>query len=123
MASKEIWQQRVAAWQASGQRSEDFCAREEFSAALMRHWAWRLGLTRRRGKRAEQRVAPVRLARVVRTGAPAAVRACEARVTEGAIRIEVGRVRVEVLVGVDAATLATVLRVLDGRVAGSEERP
>lgn len=95
----------------------------EFSAALLRHWAWRLGLTRRRGKKAEDGVEPVRLARVVRKEPPTAVGPGEARAAGGVIRIEVGRARVEVPVDVDAATLATVLAVLEGRAAGTEVRP
>ena len=123
VASKAVWRQRVKAWRASGQRSEDFCMSREFSAALLRHWAWRLGLTRRRGKKDEHGAEPVRLARVVRKEPPTAVRPGDARAASGAIRIEVGRARVEVLVGVDAATLATVLAVLEGRATGSEVRP
>lgn len=117
VASKEIWRKRVKAWRASGQRSEDYCAGEEFSAALLRHWAWRLGMTRRRGGGKRITAASVPLARVVRPAVPE-----RARSDEAAIRIEIGRARIEVRAGADVAALAVVVAVLDGRLASAQER-
>jgi hypothetical protein len=73
-------------------------------------------MTRRRGERAGA-VSPVRLARVLRTGAPEPTRGDQV-----AIRIEIGRARIEVPSGVDVATLAAVVAVLDGRLSATEER-
>jgi hypothetical protein len=107
----------VGAWRASGHRSEDFCAGQGFSPALLRHWAWRLGLTRRRGGDRGTR-APVPLARVVRPNA--LERAGRERDT---IRIDIGRARIEVRAGVDVATLAAVVAVLDARLDAGAGRP
>lgn len=100
----------MTAWKASGQRADDFCEGEEYSASLLRHWAWRLGLTRRRARRPNRTPVTVRLARVVRANAPAPTPR-----ESGTIRIEVGGARIEVRGAVDEAALATVMRVLDGR--------
>jgi hypothetical protein len=108
VASEATWRARVTAWKASGKRADDFCEGEEYSASLLRHWAWRLGLTRRRQARRTQ--ATVRLARVVRASAVVPTPR-----DGGTIRIEVGGARVEVRGAVDEAALATVMRVLDGR--------
>jgi hypothetical protein len=116
VATKDIWRKRVRAWRASGQRSEDYCAGLGFSAALLRHWAWRLGMTRKRGGVGERSaVAPVPLARVVRTIVPERLRG-----DQETIRIEIGRARIEVRAGVDVATLAAVVAVLDGRLDTAE---
>jgi hypothetical protein len=118
VATKDIWRKRVRAWRASGQRSEDYCTGLGVSAALLRHWAWRLRMTRKRGGVVERSaVAPVPLARVVRTIVPE-----RPRRDEGAIRIEIGGARIEVRAGVDVATLAAVVAVLDGRLDLAAER-
>jgi hypothetical protein len=112
VANEAAWRARVTAWKASGKRADDFCEGEEYSASLLRHWAWRLGLTRRRQAQRTQRTqATVRLARVVRASAVVPTPR-----DGGTIRIEVGGARVEVRGAVDEAALATVMRVLDGRV-------
>ena len=104
-------------WRASGQRSEDFCAGLGFSANLLRHWAWRLGMTRRRGGAGGRRaIASVPLARVVRSPVPERTRGDQAT-----IRIEIGRARIEVRAGVDIATLAAVVGVLDDGAGTTEE--
>jgi len=111
MASEATWRARVTAWKASGQRADEFCEGEEYSASLLRHWAWRLGLTRRRqGRKPKRAPLAVRLARVVRASA-----AVPTPRDGGTIRIEVGGARVEVRGAVDEAALTTVMRVLDGR--------
>ena len=118
VATKDVWRKRVSAWRASGQRSEDYCASLGVSAALLRHWAWRLGMTRKRAGVGERSaVAPVPLARVVRTIVPE-----RPRRDQETIRIEIGRARIEVRAGVDVATLAAVVAILDGRLDSAEER-
>ena len=116
VATKDIWRKRVRAWRASGERADDFCAGQGFSAGLLRHWAWRLGMTRKRGVQAGA-VSPVPLARVIRTGAPESTRGYQE-----SIRIEIGRARIEVPTGVDVGTLAAVVAVLEGRQGTTEER-
>jgi hypothetical protein len=101
----------VTEWKASGKRADDFCEGEEYSASLLRHWAWRLGLTRQRQARRPARTpVTVRLARVIRASAGG-----PAPRDGGTIRIEIGGARVEVRGAVDEAAFATVMRVLDGR--------
>jgi hypothetical protein len=117
VANKEIWRRRVLAWKASRQGAGEFCAGEEFSAGSLRHWAWLLGLTRRRRGVPKTTAEPVQLARVVRVSG-----ASGSRVDGGTMFIEIGRARVEVRVGVDEATLATVMRVLDAYDRTAEAR-
>jgi hypothetical protein len=114
MTTKDTWRKRVLAWRASGQRGDDFCAGQGFSAGLLRHWAWRLGMTRKRRGRGG---APVPLARVVRTCAPERTRG-----HQELIRIEIGRARIDVPAGVDVATLAAVVAVLGGRQDATEKQ-
>lgn len=105
----------MKAWRASGQRADDFCVGLGCTAGLLRHWAWRLG-TRKRGGHGG--TSPrVRLARVVRTGAPDRGRGHQ----EG-VRIEIGRARIDVPAGVDVATLAAVVAVLHRRLDTAEEQ-
>jgi hypothetical protein len=69
-------------------------------------------MTRKRGGVGDRSaVAPMPLARVVRT-----IAAERPRRDQDAIRIEIGRARIEVRAGVDVATLAAVVAVLDGRL-------
>src|SRR5213076_701455 len=117
MASAKVWSRRIDAWRASGLRSEDFCAGGDFSAGLLRHWAWRLGKTRRRhtGKDPASSPAHVQLARVVRVRTPSAL-ADEATITAPVgLQVEVGRVRVVIPPSFDGATLSAVLDVLERR--------
>jgi hypothetical protein len=124
MAKAKEWTRRVAAWRESGLKSEEFCAGREFSAGLMRHWAWRLGKTRRRrgslGPLGSKSV-PVRLARVVRmpstrdTGGTAVTPTGRSAVA-ATLHIEVGCARIAVGAGFDGAILSAVLDVLERRV-------
>lgn len=76
-------------------------------------------MTRRRGGVGQRAtVAPVPLARVVRTIVPEGTRR-----GQEAIRIEIGRAHIEVRAGVDVATLAAVVAVLDGRLDTREGQP
>ncbi len=122
VASKYVWRERVQAWRTSGMRAEDFCEGQEFSAGLLRHWAWRLGLTRRRRPAGTEPKQAVQLARVVvaqrrGTVAPAA----GSRI--GGLQVEIGGARVHVGRGFDAETLAAVLDVLARRSTRETEVP
>jgi hypothetical protein len=116
--ARKCGRDRIDAWRASGLKSEDFCAGGEFAAGLLRHWAWRLGKTRRRrgGKDlAAWSPAQVQLARVVRVRTPSAF-AAEAPVAgPGGLHVEIGRVRVVVPPSFDGATLSALLDVLERR--------
>jgi hypothetical protein len=97
MADAKIWEQRVAAWQASGLTQRQFCAQEGLGRGALSRWSQRL-------QRDAAASAPaVRLARLVRTPSAPAVSASPALV------IEVGDVRVTVGHGADVATVVTVL--------------
>jgi hypothetical protein len=75
-------------------------------------------MTRKRGGVGKKSaVARVPLARVVRTIVPE-----RRRGGQEAIRIEIGRARIEVHAGVDVATFAAVVAVLDGRLDTAEEQ-
>ena len=119
MASAKVWSRRIDAWRASGLKSEDFCAGGEFAAGLLRHWAWRLGKTRRRrGSKdlAASSPAQVQLARVVRVRAPGALAAeAPVAVSPVGLRVEVGRVQVVIPPSFDGVTLSAVLDVLERR--------
>lgn len=119
VASEAIWRQRVAAWRTSGLRSESFCEAHDFSAALLRHWAWRLGLTRKRKPSVmatAARVAVVPIARVVTLGKVADVVDRPADRSGTGIRFNVGRAVIDVQPGFDAATLAALVDVLERRL-------
>jgi len=103
------------AWRASGQRADEFCAGEGFSAGSLRHWAWLLGLTRRRRGSAKAAAEPLQLARVVRVS-----RGSKNRAAGGTMILEIGRARVEVSAGVDESLLATVIRILDAQDRAAE---
>jgi hypothetical protein len=105
------------AWRASGQPADEFCASEEFSAGSLRHWAWLLGLTRRRRGSAKTTGQPVQLARVVPVS-----RASTTSAGGGTMIIEIGRARVEVRADVDESSLAMVIRVLEAHARGAEAR-
>lgn len=109
MANESEWRRRVMAWRRSGRTGDEFCRGEGYSAGLLRHWAWRLGLTRqRRPSTARSAAVTPLLARVVRVPSPSVAE------RGGAIRIELGGARVEVSAGADGATLTMVLRTLAG---------
>jgi hypothetical protein len=118
MASAKVWSRRIDAWRASGLKSEDFCAGGEFAAGLLRHWAWRLGKTRRRRSGKDLAASPsaqVQLARVVRVRTPSALAADAPVAAPVGLHVEVGRVRVVVPPTFDTATLSAVLDVLERR--------
>lgn len=122
MANAQVWRKRVTDWKASGLPAEDFCDGRDFSGSLLRHWAWRLGLTRRRDRRVGPRTEPtMSLARVVVTR-PRAPAAAPPGPRPPELELEVGLARVHVRAGFDAGTLSAVLDVLEGRVTRKEKR-
>jgi hypothetical protein len=109
MADEATWGRRVAEWRASGQTSLAFSAGREFTAGGLRHWAYRLGKTRKQARS----VPAVRMARVVRVpSSPAAASASDVPII-----VEFGGVRVSLRAGFDRATLGAVLDLLDSRGA------
>lgn len=102
----ETWALRVRAWRASGKRAEEFSRGEGYAASTLRWWASKLKL--------EFPAAPeVRLARVVRTVAPAP----SPRILPIVIDVTAAGARVEVGIGADRETLAMVVDVLRGGVS------
>lgn len=112
----------MQAWRASGLRSYDFCEGRGFSAALLRHWAWRLGLTRRREpKLGVEQKQPIRLARVVVARRHTDARTAASAVGEG-VEVQIGGARVHVKRDFDVETLTAVLDVLERRTDRQEQR-
>ena len=114
-----MWSERVSEWRASGESSTAFCKGKSFTAGGLRYWAHRLKGAESRGKPSKPEI---RLARVLRTPAPARaevrVRSLQRRETASApaagpaLVIKVSGARVSVRPGFDRATLAAVLDVL-----------
>jgi len=110
MADQETWAQRVSEWKSSGLTSTAYCRGKPFTAGGLRHWAHRLGRSRRQG------TGSVRVARVLRVSelrssskrepSPTGVALTEALV------VEIGAARVAVRPGFDRAALAAALEVL-----------
>lgn len=124
MASADVWTKRIKEWRASGLRSDDFCAGRGFSAALLRHWAWRLGLTRRRrGAHGSATPSPhIRIARVVRVPSARGESGPKVTAVPPALQLAVGDARIVVAPGFDTATLSAVLDVLERRAEGRGAR-
>ena len=112
-ATEEKWAERVSGWRESGLTSEKFCEGREFSANGLRHWAYKLGKTKRRRREPE-----VRIARVVRAPAPAKTTASRPGPVDTSVVVEFGEARVVVRAGFDRATLAALLDVIAARGGG-----
>lgn len=109
-ATEQKWTERVSGWRESGLTSEKFSEGRDFSANGLRHWAYKLGQTKRR-----RRKPTMRIARVVRaTGAPTAAKAATngPAPVDATMVVELGGARVVVRPGFDRATLAALLDVL-----------
>jgi hypothetical protein len=117
MADAQIWKRRVQAWRKSEKRSDDFCSGMSFSAALLRHWAWRLGMTRRRRASAGPPSEQVPLARVVKAPPLPGASIDRKAPVRRSVRLVVGGARIEVAPGFDVAVLESVLGVLEQRAA------
>jgi hypothetical protein len=111
-ATQEKWAERIVAWRESGLTSKKFCEGREFSANGLRHWAYKLGQTKRR-----RRKQAVPIARVVRAPAPAPTEpTASAHAPVGSpIAVELGRARIVVQRGFDRATLAALIDLLAER--------
>ena len=108
MVDAATWGRRVAEWRASGLTSQAFSSGRDFTAGGLRHWAYRLGKTRK-----QARSAPAfRMARVVRVPSPPSVPASDVPIV-----VEVSGVRMLLRAGFDRATLGAVLDVLGSRGA------
>ena len=109
MTDRKTWEQRVAAWRASGESAQKFAEGRDYTVHMLRYWA------RRIDEEAAAASAPsIRLARVVRAPAEAAAlpRATARQPTGAALVLEVGGARVQVPAGFERATLRAVLEVL-----------
>jgi len=145
-ATEQKWTERIEGWRESGLTSEQFSEGREFSADGLRHWAYKLGKTKRRRPRGE--VPELRIVRVVRAKEEAAARAARPKVrmvaaavtapaaaataratvpapvanapshVDASLGIEVGGVRIVVPPTFDRATLAAVLELLAERGGG-----
>lgn len=111
MAKTKLWKKRVEEWRASGLTSTKFCAGRDFTAGGLRHWAHRL--RRMEEDRARRASEPVRLARVVRAAAAAPPRPRAPQ--DRALLLKAQGVSIAVRPGFCAATLASVLEVLEQR--------
>lgn len=109
MTNREIWERRVAEWDASGEASTTFTRGKDYSASALRYWARRLEQEGRREKRVVE--TPVRIARVVREGEGDGA---------GPIVVEVGGARVSVGRGFDRAVLQDVIEVLQALESGGD---
>jgi hypothetical protein len=105
MTDLTTWEQRVAAWRASGQSARAFAEGQEFSVHMLRYWSRRVGA--RASARGTAARSEVRLARVERVPS-----ATGPTIPPAPMVIEVGAARIQVAPGVDRSTLATVLEVL-----------
>ena len=112
MIDIKTWEQRVAAWRTSGQSARAFSEGREYSVHMLRYWGRRVGtaaptkVRRSSSGASAPEPAPVRLARVLRTG-PQPIGTATAPVV-----IELGRAKVAVSPGFDRPTLAAVLELL-----------
>src|SRR6185295_2079127 len=115
MADTKLWKRRVEEWRASGLSSKEFCTGQDFTPGGLRHWAHRLRTME--GQRARPAPEVVRLARVVRAAAPRVSRAPAASPAgQGPpLMLEAQGVRIAVRPGFCAATLSSVLDVLERR--------
>ena len=113
MATANEWRERVRAWKASGLTAAEFCTERGLKAHQLKTWAWKLGMTSRKG--AAPVDAPLRLVKLVpRPNAKTTV-AGSANESSG-IRIVAANVSVEVKRGFDRSVLTDVLAALDQRI-------
>lgn len=114
MSDPKTWEQRVAAWRASGQSAREFAEGRDLSVHMLRYWAKRVE---------KEAVAPgpdtaVRVARVVVTAsepslAPSTTpQPSAAGGAPATLVLELGGARVQIPAGFERATLRAVLEVL-----------
>lgn len=111
-SSREKWQERVRAWQASGLSRAQFAQREKVHPATLSWWRWKLASdegTRRRARKERGRAeAPLTFVQIP----PQPTSAGSAG--ESRIELEVGRVRLRVPDQFRPETLERLLEVLEG---------
>lgn len=116
MTNEQRWTARIAEWRASGLRAVEFCVGRDFAAGALRYQAKRL---ERLGQLSSvSSVAgphPVRLARVDRVTPPPPP---PPPAPSAMLTIELGRARVIVPPGFDAATVRAVLETLSLQMGG-----
>ncbi len=112
-ATEQKWAERVASWRESGLTSEKFCEGREFSANGLRHWAYKLGQTKRRRRKPK-----LRIARVVRATAPAKAIESTPLPVDSSIVLELGAARIVVRPGFNCAMLTELIDVLAARGGG-----
>lgn len=101
MANRKVWEQRVAAWRASGLTAAQFCTEQGLGQRALSRWSRRLQ------PEPAGSTPTVRLVRLVRT--PAAIASPPPASASPALVIEIGGTRVTVGHGADVATVVTVL--------------
>jgi hypothetical protein len=123
MAKASEWAERVSAWKASGKTSDEFSEGQPFTGGGLRHWAYRLGQTRRRPGTVGPQGRKVRLARVVLVSRRPAPMTGGTPAGAATLALEVAGVRVIIPPRFDRSTLKEVLAVLEGRGRAGGERP
>lgn len=112
MTDAKIWEERVAAWRASGLSAEKFSADKGFKAHRL--WMWSARMRKEQEAAGGQPAAPaggVRLARVVRTREAAPNYESEG----AALALELFGVRVLVSRGFDRGLLRDILDEIENR--------
>ncbi len=112
-ADAKIWEERVAAWRASGLSAEKFSADKGFKPNRLWMWSARIRKAQREAageSPAEIPASGVRLARVVRTRGTPPVDG-----PDSGLGLEVFGIRVQVPRGFDRGLLRDVLDVLEAR--------
>jgi len=103
--TKAKWRARVREWKASGRTLAEFTKGQEFTAATLRWWAYKLGAeTKRASSAGPTATPPITLLPVRRT----------TKAPSSGIVLELGAVRLRVEHGFDARLLREVLAALEG---------
>lgn len=116
MANATEWTKRVEAWRAAGVPSDEFCEGRGFTSGSLRHWAYKLGMTRGRGGQPPARAAVV--AKGPAAPEPPTIRVAQivrrdvARREPLSLVVEAAGARLTIPSGYDASTLSVVLDAL-----------
>lgn len=112
-ADAKVWEERVAAWRASGLSAEKFSADKGFKPNRLWMWSARMRKVQREAAGrapAETPAGGVRMARVVRTGGTPPISGAD-----GEMGLELFGIRVVVRRGFDRGLLRDVLDELEAR--------
>jgi hypothetical protein len=111
MKNEEIWRTRAKAWKESGKRSEDFSRELGIDPGQLRSWTSKLGLSKPRQKIRIKAIQLLpRFARVVPSPAPMEI--LRSHRAKSGVSIRLGKSRVDLRRGFDAATLRSVIAIL-----------